>query len=140
LQHLAHVPHPIRDLVSANRTTRPALVQAYDHALEALQRLREKHMRIATQYIIQQARRPPTAELVAMGALPAPGAQDAASADGRSHVKLTATSLSEIIRDEERVRHEQEEGDDEVRGTGGTALIKFLKMCRDNTVGAKLAG
>jgi indoleamine 2,3-dioxygenase len=140
LQHLAHVPHPIRDLVTANRTTRPALVQAYDHALEALQRLREKHMRIATQYIIQQARRPPTADLVAMGALPAPGAQEATSADGRSQIKLTATSLSEIIRDEERVRHEQEEGDDEVRGTGGTALIKFLKMCRDNTVGAKLAG
>lgn len=139
LQHLGQVPHPIRDLVSANRTTRPALVQAYDHALEALQRLREKHMRIATQYIIQQARRPPTAELIAMGALPTPGAHDASSADVQSHVKLTATSLSEIIRDEERVQQEQEDVDAEVRGTGGTALIKFLKMCRDNTVGAKLA-
>ena len=95
-------------------------------------------MRIATQYISQQARRPPTAELIAMGAQPTPGASAAPSADGQTHVKLMATSLSEIIRDEERLRQEQD-GDAEVRGTGGTALIKFLKMCRDNTVGAKLS-
>ncbi|KAJ9105457.1 hypothetical protein QFC21_001828 [Naganishia friedmannii] len=144
LQHLATVPHPIRSLVTANAGKRPALVAAYDNALEALKRLREKHMRIATLYIIQQARRPPTAELIKMGAIPPPVAETQVAKDGQKHVVLQATSLSEIIRDEEQVlrlqREEQEEGDEEVRGTGGTALIKFLKMCRDNTVGAKLVG
>lgn len=145
LQHLATVPHPIRSLVTANAGKRPALVAAYDHALEALKRLRDKHMRIATLYIIQQARRPPTDELVKMGAIAPPVTETQVAKDGKRHVVLQATSLSEIIRDEEQVlrqqqreREEQEEGDDEVRGTGGTALIKFLKMCRDNTVGAKL--
>ncbi|KAJ9108146.1 hypothetical protein QFC19_002614 [Naganishia cerealis] len=131
LQHLSTVPHPIRSLVTANREKRPALVAAYDHALEALKRLREKHMRIATIYVIQQARRPPTAALVKMGAVPT-----TTTSAGQEHVKLHATSLSEIIRDEE----EQDGLDDQVRGTGGTALIKFLKMCRDNTACAKLSG
>jgi indoleamine 2,3-dioxygenase len=96
-------------------------------------------MRIATMYIIQQARRPATAELIRMGALPPNVAETQVAADGQTHVKLNTTSLSEIIRDEEQ--REQEGAtvaDDEVRGTGGTALMKFLKMCRDNTVGAKL--
>ncbi|KAJ9120703.1 hypothetical protein QFC22_002634 [Naganishia vaughanmartiniae] len=144
LQHLATVPHPIRSLVTVNAAKRPALVAAYDNALEALKRLREKHMRIATLYVIQQARKPPTDELIKMGAIPPPAAETQVLGDGQKHVVLQPTSLSEIIRDEEQVlrrqREEQEEGDEEVRGTGGTALIKFLKMCRDNTANAKLVG
>ncbi|KAI5453948.1 hypothetical protein NCC49_004943 [Naganishia albida] len=137
LQHLAQVPHSIRSLVAANREKRPGLVQAYDHALDALKRLREKHMRIATMYIIQQARRPASAELIQMGALPPKAEEMQTAVDGQEHVKLNTTSLSEIIQDEEQ-REQQDAADDEVRGTGGTALIKFLKMCRDNTAGAKL--
>lgn len=135
LTHLAGAPHPIRKLVLDNKEKRPALVKAYDEALKALKELREKHMRIATLYIIQQARRQPTEELIALGA-PRPNAssEEAIKEDKR----LETTSLSEIIAErEDEVRRV---GDEEVRGTGGTALIKFLKMCRDNTVATMVGG
>jgi indoleamine 2,3-dioxygenase len=118
LTHLGTHSHPIRTLVLEHQTDRPLLVQAYDKAIEALKRLREKHMRIATIYIIQQARRPATEELFALGAA-------RPVTDPEAIPKPKKLDLSEFI-------HEAEE-EDEIRGTGGTALIKFLKMCRDNT-------
>lgn len=132
LTHLGNHPHPVRSLVLENKNTRPALVEAYDEAIGALKRLREKHMRVATLYIIQQARRPVTPELVRMGAA-APivptltASDDSSSSSSKGKQPL---DLSEFIHEAE---DKSTEKDDEIRGTGGTALIKFLKMCRDNT-------
>ena len=130
LTHLGTHPHPVRELVIENKHTRPALVEAYDKAISALKRLREKHMRVATLYIIQQARKPVTDELIRMGAAapPAPTPSSGTGSTGKQPL-----DLSEFI-------HEAEETDDEIRGTGGTALIKFLKMCRDNTNKTKIGG
>jgi indoleamine 2,3-dioxygenase len=127
LTHLASHPHPVRQLVLDNQLARPQLVQAYDSALGALKRLREKHMRVATLYIIQQARKPVTEELIRMGAAaPTPETALAAASSSTGSKKL---DLSEFIHEAEA----KKEADEEIRGTGGTALIKFLKMCRDNT-------
>jgi indoleamine 2,3-dioxygenase len=122
LTHLMNAPHPIRSLVLQNKETRPELAKAYDEALGALKTLRDKHMKIVTLYIIQQARRQASDEMIAMGA-PAPVGMD----DGEREKELVQGSLSDLI-------EEQEKKSEELRGTGGTALIKFLKMCRDNTL------
>lgn len=142
LRHLQLAPRPVRALVLRHRSDRPQLAAAYDEALDALKRLREKHMRIASLYIIQQARRPPTAELIAMGApVPESSAQEdvgygaAALHDTPakpSRPQLAPHSLSEFIAER------QSAADEQVKGTGGTALIKFLKMCRDNTVKTRI--
>ena len=68
-------------------------------------------MRIASMYIIQQARRPPTEEIKRLIGI----------ADGQ-------------------MEEEEEDAEplDELRGTGGTPLFKFLKMCRDNTTRAMI--
>lgn len=128
LTHLASHPHPVRQLVLDNQLARPRLVQAYDSALGALKRLREKHMRVATLYIIQQARKPVTEELIRMGAA-APTPETAPAAAASSSTGSKKLDLSEFIHEAEA----KKEADEEIRGTGGTALIKFLKMCRDNT-------
>ena len=84
-------------------------------------------MRVATLYIIQQARKPVTEELIRMGAAaPTPETAPAAAPSSTGSKKL---DLSEFIHEAEA----KKEADEEIRGTGGTALIKFLKMCRDNT-------
>jgi len=133
LTHLADAPHPIRSLVLANKETRPDLAAAYDGALAALKRLRDKHMRIVTMYIIQQARREVSDEMIAMGA-PVPASR---SQKQQSTVELPHGSLSDLIEEQES---KKAAGDDELRGTGGTALIKFLKLCRDNTMSTMVGG
>ena len=60
LLHLAGHPTPLRQLVLAQAQTNPKLAAAYDGALDALRRFREKHMRIVSMFIVQQARRQPS--------------------------------------------------------------------------------
>ena len=60
LLHLASQPTSLRQLVVACADTQPKLVAAYDGALAALQRFREKHMRVVSIFIVQQARRQPS--------------------------------------------------------------------------------
>ncbi len=135
LNHLADAPHPIRGLVLRHAARRPDLAHAYDEALAALKRLRDKHMRVVSLYIVQQARRPASAEMVALGAPAPPAAAEApddVAVEGLTR-RLAQGSLSDLIA-------EQERNDEELRGTGGTALIKFLKMCRDNTTRTMVGG
>jgi len=85
LQHLAS-SHSLRDFIHSN-TDNQALVLAYDTAVDALKKFRDGHIRIATLYIVNQA-------------------------------KATVSSS----------------GPGPIRGTGGTALVPFLKEARDNTL------
>jgi indoleamine 2,3-dioxygenase len=135
LTHLSLHPHPVRSLVLKHRIARPELVVAYDHALEALKRLREKHMRVASLYIIQQARRGVTEELVGLGAA-RPGVGPTSTLDTTSPSSSTKNKLdlSDFIPEAEVA----EVDENKIRGTGGTALIKFLKMCRDNTTRTRI--
>jgi indoleamine 2,3-dioxygenase len=110
LEHLSSHPTPLRPFVLHHAESHPALAASYDKALSSLKTLREKHMRIASMYIIQQARRPPSEEVKRLMGI----ADDQAEAE------------------------EDEEPAGELRGTGGTPLFKFLKMCRDNTTRAMI--
>ncbi|KIO34490.1 hypothetical protein M407DRAFT_16472 [Tulasnella calospora MUT 4182] len=102
LQHLraANQTH-VRALVAANVSSGSvgvSLQAAYDEAVMALKRFRDGHIRIATLYIVSQARK---------------NARPSASAGNET--KPNPPVL------------------EEVRGTGGTSLVPFLKECRDNT-------
>ena len=134
LTHLSLHPHPVRSLVLKHRLARPELVSAYDGALEALKRLREKHMRVASLYIIQQARKGVTDELVGLGAA-RPGAPLInTTTTGSTSSSSKKLDLSDFIPEVDVL----EVDENKIRGTGGTALIKFLKMCRDNTTRTRI--
>lgn len=103
LLHLSSHPTPLRDLVIKRADTHPALAAAYDEALAALRRFRDKHMRVVSRFIVQQARRAPSDRIRAL------------LGDAREAEEIVEVEV------------------DGLRGTGGTPLIRFLKRCRDNT-------
>lgn len=112
--------HPIRTLALA---TPPAgkqdgLRAAYDAALASLRQLRDEHMRIATLYIISQARRPPPAQYAVLPA----SFSGAPAAPPPLETLATAPSAAAGA----------------PKGTGGTDLVSFLKECRSNTLDAML--
>jgi len=89
-------------------------------------------MRVASLYIIQQARRGVTEELVGLGAArPVVHTTPTAAPSSSSSKKL---DLSDFIAETDSA----EVDENKIRGTGGTALIKFLKMCRDNTTRTRI--
>ncbi|WVR05828.1 hypothetical protein IAU60_002853 [Kwoniella sp. DSM 27419] len=110
--HLSTHPTPLRPLVVHYAASHPALATAYDGALEALRRFREKHMRVVSLFIVQQARRSPSDRVRKMMGLQPESEEERLAAMDRV-VDIT-----------------------EIRGTGGSALFKFLKRCRDNTTKA----
>jgi indoleamine 2,3-dioxygenase len=97
----------IREYVNANLSNR-ALTTAYDACLAMLRSLRDKHIQLVSRYIIIKSR------------------------ETRSHsrslspqqAKSTRVNLANTL---------ARNGSKKLRGTGGTALIPFLKQARDET-------
>ncbi|ORY31295.1 Indoleamine 2,3-dioxygenase [Naematelia encephala] len=115
LLHLSTHPTPLRQLVVHSAQSHPQLAEAYDTALEALKRFRERHFRIVSVFIVQQARRQPSLRV--------------------RRLLGTAGEDEEIEQQEEA---ESAVALGEIRGTGGTPLFKFLRRCRDNTTKAMI--
>lgn len=106
LEHMESVAN-IREYVESNRNNR-ALVTAFDACLAMLRAFRDKHIQIVSRYIIIKSR------------------------ETRSHSR----SLSPKQASSQRVNiaNTLQRGDSKkLRGTGGTALIPFLKQARDET-------
>lgn len=98
----------IREYVEA-RTHNKELTVAYDACLAMLRSFRDKHINIVSRYIIVKSR---SANAAKPATPAAPQKVDIASA---SRFEKTASGKAKL------------------RGTGGTALIPFLKQARDET-------
>lgn len=118
LEHVVSIAN-IREYVESHRSNR-ALSIAYDACLAMLRSLRDKHIQMVSRYIIVKSResRSHSRSISPRSAPNQP--MNLASAN-----KSQAFSLSS--RDPTRSNGKR------LRGTGGTALIPFLKQARDET-------
>ncbi|KAI9715364.1 MAG: hypothetical protein M1812_006009 [Candelaria pacifica] len=113
LEHVSRIAN-IREYVESNRADR-ALVIAYDASLAMLRALRDKHIQMVSRYIIVKSR------------------------ESRSHTRsLSPRAAPQPINIASASMKKRSEGDPRserrnLRGTGGTALIPFLKQARDET-------
>lgn len=107
LEHVASVAN-IREYVQA-RVSDKALCIAYDACLAMLRELRDKHIQMVSRYIIIKSRESRSSRSVSP--------QAARSAVNLANVKHTDGGMNKR----------------KLRGTGGTALIPFLKQARDET-------
>ncbi|KAE8271046.1 hypothetical protein A4X09_0g1288 [Tilletia walkeri] len=127
IRRLALTPAPAPVSTSPQIQTQPQseafqptpLSRAYDAALYALKNLRDEHMRIATLYIITQARRGAPPEGVRSwlpGSFTGVKKEEAPVVTGGLEKEVVKADASAA------------------KGTGGTPLVSFLKECRANTV------
>ncbi|KKK14396.1 indoleamine 2,3-dioxygenase subfamily [Aspergillus rambellii] len=109
LEHISAVAN-IREYVEARRSDK-ALCIAYDACLSMLRVMRDKHIQIVSRYIIIQSR--DARGLAARSSSP--------RRQGAATLNLATA------------RHGEKADGKKLRGTGGTALIPFLKQARDET-------
>jgi indoleamine 2,3-dioxygenase len=110
LEDVANVAN-IREYVGAHSNNK-ALTVAYDACLAMLRAFRDKHINIVSRYVIVKSR-----ESKSLARSTSPVA---------THRKVDIASAS-------RVDKNDAPGKKKLRGTGGTALIPFLKQARDET-------
>ena len=113
LEHVSSVAN-IRDFVYSNQSHRPLCV-AYDACLAMLRTLREKHIQMVSRYIIVKSHEP--------------------RPDYRSlSSTLTASRASQSLNLAKSSSEKADKGGARnLKGTGGTSLIPFLKQARDET-------
>lgn len=106
LEHVERVAN-IREYVTSRRHHDRALVTAFDACLAMLRTLRDKHIQMVSRYIIIKSR------------------------ESRSHSR--SLSPNEATKQRVNLANSLQRGNSKMRGTGGTALIPFLKQARDET-------
>ncbi|KAL2867302.1 indoleamine 2,3-dioxygenase [Aspergillus lucknowensis] len=109
LEHISAVAN-IRDYVEARHSDK-ALCLAYDACLSMLRVMRDKHIQIVSRYIIIQSH----------------------NARGRATRSSSPRRPSTTTLNLATARHGEKPDNRKLRGTGGTALIPFLKQARDET-------
>lgn len=122
LEALTRVAH-IRDFVMEHSKETPALVISYDACLAMLRHFRDKHIQIVSRYIIIQARRAQKMEVKK-----AVSVSSSASADSNNH-----DNSGTAVEPKREGLATSTSSKSTPRGTGGTALIPFLKQARDET-------
>ena len=127
LQELTSVAN-IRDFVESHSADR-ALTIAYDACLHMLRTFRDKHIQIVSRYIIIQAKE----------ARKQPSAKLSTNVNGNNVESHTSKEANiSLVRDTNRpirqgLARTNTKAPGALRGTGGTALIPFLKQARDET-------
>ena len=120
LGHVSNVAN-IRSYVESHPRNR-ALCIAFDACLAMLRSLRDKHIQMVSRYIIVKSRESRSnSHLRSMSPRAAPNSGLYPSAG----IKNLATATEDLARSNKRGK--------KLRGTGGTALIPFLKQARDET-------
>lgn len=107
LEHVSNVAN-IREYVESHLSNR-ALSIAYDACLAMLRALRDKHIQMVSRYIIVKSR------------------------ESRSHSRSLSPRSAPQPLNIATVSKDGKPGSKKLRGTGGTALIPFLKQARDET-------
>ncbi|KAL1957278.1 hypothetical protein VTO42DRAFT_6184 [Malbranchea cinnamomea] len=110
IEHVSSVAN-IREYVDAHRENHD-LVFAFDAALAMVRALRQKHLQMVTRYIIVKSRE----------------TRDQAHAPAANR-SSTPQPMNTVI----NLANVNGSSDRKLRGTGGTALIEFLKQARDET-------
>lgn len=124
LEHLTTVSN-IKDYVEAHAAEDPALAHAYDTTLHALRTFRDKHIQIVSRYIIIPAREKHKSTLVTTSR------PTTAKPTDPSALKKTSNTSASIASNKGLAGVDASKKG--FRGTGGTALIPFLKQARDET-------
>ena len=124
LEHVDAVAN-IREYVESHRQN-TALSCAYDGCLAMLRALRDKHIQMVSRYIIVKSR-----EARSMSPSTAAGAQQRGNA-GIPAINLPITPRNDTTRGTKNLSSSSSSSK-KLRGTGGTALIPFLKQARDET-------
>ncbi|EXJ77131.1 indoleamine 2,3-dioxygenase [Capronia epimyces CBS 606.96] len=107
----------IRDFVDFNKSNRPLTI-AYDACLAMLRSLRDKHIQMVSRYIIVKSRESRSLSRTRRG-----------SSSDPVHTRGTGIASIQYGRPQDGDRAPKKK----MRGTGGTALIPFLKQARDET-------
>lgn len=111
LEHTISIAN-IREYVESHTSNR-ALIIAYQACLAMLSSLRSKHINMVSRYIVVQAGRP-RSQSQTLNSPDAPKMQNLATAS-------------------QKTAQDSRTGNKKLKGTGGTALIPFLKQARDET-------
>lgn len=112
LEHVSNVAN-IREYVESHKSNR-ALSIAYDACLAMLRSLRDKHIQMVSRYIIVKSRE--------------------SRSDSRSlSPQGVPSSTINLAHTKKPTKPDSRTGNKNLRGTGGTALIPFLKQARDET-------
>ncbi|ODH20990.1 hypothetical protein ACO22_05743 [Paracoccidioides brasiliensis] len=119
LEHVASVAN-IREFVLENRSDK-ALCAAYDSCLATLRGLRDKHIQMVSRYIIVKSRETRNQQ---------PSSIAKRRVDIAHPVSQASSSRSAAVVNPATVAGCASKN---LRGTGGTALIPFLKQSRDET-------
>ncbi|KAG8526659.1 uncharacterized protein KY384_008088 [Bacidia gigantensis] len=119
LSHISSVAN-IRPFIATHKSNKPLTI-AYDACLAMLRSLRDKHMQMVSRYIIVKSHESRNQNQRSLSPRAAPSTQPAP-------MNLASANVKQI---------DGKEGPDaarkKLRGTGGTALIPFLKQARDET-------
>lgn len=107
LEHVGAVAN-MREFVDSRRSDK-GLCIAYDACLSMLRTMRDKHIQMVSRYIIVQSR------------------ESQRQTRSTSPRNSGAMNLANVRQDK------SDKSDKKLRGTGGTALIPFLKQARDET-------
>ena len=108
----------LRDFIEIHRSD-TQLVLAYDACLAMLRALRDKHIQMVSRYIIVKSRESRSMSRTRRDSVNDPTPKRGV---GIAHVKHESTGATS-----------DKSGKKKLRGTGGTALIPFLKQARDET-------
>ena len=116
LEHVSCVAN-IREYVESHKRNR-GLTIAYDACLAMLRSLRDKHVAMVSRYIIIPSRRTRS---------------DSQSLNAQEVPKEEAPKRQNLAVASKQNARDARPGSKKLRGTGGTALIPFLKQARDET-------
>jgi indoleamine 2,3-dioxygenase len=124
LEHVERVAN-LRDFVSAHADENAALRTAYDACLAMLRAFRDAHIRIVSRYIIAKSRAGHSSSNSTSSA--------GSSAGSGGRLNLASASSKAAAAAGSESTGAAAAGLRRLRGTGGTALIPFLKQARDET-------